>query len=555
MIGVIANIEEQDVVREFFELFKTPWEFYRRNRRYDVVLCTGEGEFDESAPLALLYAGTKTRFDEGRNAAVGGERTEACVLSFQGKRIPIYGRTATFAIQGQSLLTKEGTNESVAYVDATSGSFRARIGYDLFREVRSLLTTGQPIAYASMPALDLHIEFLRTLITACGVSLVEIPPVPEGFRFIACLTHDVDHPSLRHHQWDSTTIGFLFRAVFESCWNLIRGHISLRDLLHNWLAALKLPFVQLGWAKDFWRDFDDRYLELEEGLVSTFFVIPFKNRPGRKTDGAAPGRRAAGYQAKDLANTIRKLTAAGHEVGLHGIDAWLSTEAAGEELREIQALSGASEIGARMHWLYFNGESPAVLEKAGVAYDSTIGYNETVGYRAGTTQAFGPLEARQILELPMHVMDTALFYHSYLGLTRREAKRLVGSMIENASRLGGCLTINWHDRSLAPERLWGGLYAEILQELKDRGAWFATAGEAVGWFKKRRSASFDVEDGELNRAAIKLGANHGGDLPSLRLRRHEAGDFHRIDAQEPGNYVDVLIHAGAAMAAPFETNR
>ena len=43
-------------------------------------------------------------------------------------------------------------------------------------------------------------------------------------------------------------------------------------------------------------------------------------------------------------------------------------------------------------------------------YDSTIGYNETVGYRAGTTQPYRPLAASRLLELPLHVMDTALFY-------------------------------------------------------------------------------------------------------------------------------------------------
>ncbi len=42
MIGVIADSAEQEVVREFFELFKTPWEFYRRDRRYEVVLCAGD---------------------------------------------------------------------------------------------------------------------------------------------------------------------------------------------------------------------------------------------------------------------------------------------------------------------------------------------------------------------------------------------------------------------------------------------------------------------------------------------------------------------------------
>jgi len=41
VIGVVAKEAEHPVVREFFELFKTPWEFYDSNRDYDVVLCLG----------------------------------------------------------------------------------------------------------------------------------------------------------------------------------------------------------------------------------------------------------------------------------------------------------------------------------------------------------------------------------------------------------------------------------------------------------------------------------------------------------------------------------
>ena len=54
----------------------------------------------------------------------------------------------------------------------------------------------------------------------------------------------------------------------------------MRHLLANWGAALKLPFVYLGWARDFWKDFE-RYPALEAGLPSTFFVIPFQGKPGR----------------------------------------------------------------------------------------------------------------------------------------------------------------------------------------------------------------------------------------------------------------------------------
>jgi hypothetical protein len=43
MIGVIANPSEHDGVREFFELFKTPWDLWRDDREYDVLLCVGDG--------------------------------------------------------------------------------------------------------------------------------------------------------------------------------------------------------------------------------------------------------------------------------------------------------------------------------------------------------------------------------------------------------------------------------------------------------------------------------------------------------------------------------
>ena len=59
MIGVIADPAEADVVREFFELFKTPWEFYRRGERYDVLLCAGDWPFEGTAKLVVLYAGKK----------------------------------------------------------------------------------------------------------------------------------------------------------------------------------------------------------------------------------------------------------------------------------------------------------------------------------------------------------------------------------------------------------------------------------------------------------------------------------------------------------------
>ncbi len=541
MIGVIANPEEHGTVREFFELFKTPWEFYRANRRYDVLLCAGDGEFARTARLVIFYAGKKTQFDDEQAIRTGGHLRHACTLSYHENRIPIYGNSITFPEKGSGLLTDGDSQVCAAYLEESGEGALARVGYDLFGEVRALLTDGQPTPNAEIPTLELHIEFLRDLIVGSGLSLVEIPPIPDGYRFTACLTHDVDHPSIRQHRWDYTAFGFLIRAVFGSLRKFLRGRMPLQDLLTNWAAAAKLPFIQLGLANDFWSGFDDRYLELEEGLRSTFFVIPYSGRRGRNSRGQAPKLRAAHYGAKDIAETVRKLNTRGCEVGLHGIDAWIDSSRGREEFEEIRQLTGASQIGVRMHWLYYNHQSPSNLEEVGSPYDSTIGYNETVGYRAGTTQVYKPLNASHLLELPLHVMDTALFYPSYLDLSTREAKAILGRMVDNAIQFGGTLTINWHDRSVAPERLWGACYRDLIEDLKSRGAWFATAGEATSWFRKRRSAAFESDSTELGEVRARVAVGRGDDLPGLRLRVRKARKPRAIDAHNCEDFVDIAI--------------
>jgi len=550
MIGVIADPSQYDVVREFFELFKTPWQFYQKDRRYEVLLCAGGDQVDGVAKLVIFYSGRKMLLDDEQGIQVACERREACILSYKGSRIPIYGDTITFAEKGNGGLTEEGSQESAIYHIQSGERALARIGYDLFGEIRRLLTVGQPPANADMPALELHIAFLRDLIIECGIPLVEIPPVPYGYQFIACLTHDVDHPSIRRHKLDHTMFGFLYRAVIGSLGDLLRGRIPVRTLLANWMAALKLPCVYLGLVKDFWCDFDDRYRELEKGVPSTFFVIPFKNCPGKNSHGTAPVWRAARYGAADITDTIRKLVIGGSEVGLHGIDAWLDGSRGHEELEEIRRLTGASKIGVRMHWLYHSQHSPVALEEGGAFYDSTIGYNETVGYRAGTTQTYKPLTATRLLELPLHVMDTALFYPAHLGLSPRQASVFLGRLAENAAQFGGCLTINWHDRSLSPERLWDECYRYLVQDLKSRGAWFSTAGQAVSWFQKRRSVVFETDSIEPSTVRARVSADGRDRLPGLRVRIHNARESRGAGTQDPEGYVDMTLNESADTWVP-----
>ncbi len=548
MIGVVGDAADQDVIREFFELFKTPWEFYREGQHYDVILCAGDYEPGATSQVLIYYAASRTRFDDRSGFRTGPQRSHPCKLSYQVDWLPIYRNTIAFPEEEKSRLSGDESGNCVAFVRGDDTRVVARVGYDLFGEVRRLLEEGQPIANAQIPALEMHIGFLRDLITGCGVTLFEVPPVPEGYQFIVCLTHDVDHPLVGRHKWDRTMVGFLYRAIFGSVRNFMRGRISARNLLSNWTAALKLPFVYLGLAKDFWSNFAERYLALEKDLASTFFIIPFEGRSGNKQDGRAPNYRAAGYGARDLEGTIQRLVSAGCEIGLHGIDAWLDPSKGQEELNEIRRLTGAQEIGVRMHWLYFDQQSPRVLEKPEAAYDSTVGYNQTIGYKAGTTQVYKPLNATHLLELPLHVMDTAMFYPDYLNLSPLNARALLAEVVEDAARYGGCLTINWHDRSLAPERQWDAPYRELIQNLRLRGAWFATASQAVTWFRMRRSIGFTA-DGSVREAPRVIEKDRSDHLPGLRLRVHRKRQASEGSTDHAVKYVDFPLGEKANTSA------
>jgi hypothetical protein len=517
MIGVVANEVELSAVAEFFELFKTPWEFHRPGAHYDVLVCSNSLVPENSARLLLLYGAQRQAFEECRSMMTRSARGHHFV-SFRDERMPIYGSCLLFDRPCNEVLVHEGTNSPAAVAVASDAQVAVRVGFDLFAEVRHLLTQGQPAEFASIPTLELHISLLRELIVSQGVPLVEILPVPAGHRFIVCLTHDVDHPCVRYHKFDRTMFGFLYRALIGSIIDFCRGRRSLRQVAVNWKAALSLPLVFVGLAKDFWSQLD-RYMELERDLASTFFVIPTKGDAGVDSHGRRRARRASRYASVDIADDLRKLLSVNSEIAVHGIDAWRDIAKARDERERIQEITGAGDIGVRMHWLYFNSEAPLTLEKAGFSYDSTFGYNETIGYRAGSNQVFKNPNVDHLLELPLHIMDTALFYPSYMNLSDEQAGAAMLPLIENATRFGGVLTINWHDRSLGPERLWGDAYVTLLRDLRARTPWFATAAQTVSWFRKRRTTSFArvTQDGENIRVQPAIDQS-AADLPPLTVR-------------------------------------
>lgn len=550
MIGVICAERERPAVREFFQLFKTPWTFWEPDASCEVLIVTSATELPESltARLVIAFAATEMRDDASRGVPSRSPVRDA-VLKVGDLQLPLY--TGALPLAGDATVIGQSANDGTALiVEWAAGSASIlRCGYDLFAEVEFLLSAGQPRERAGTPTLDLHIALIRRWIVEAGIALWEIPPAPPGHRFIACLTHDVDFLGIRRHRLDRTLTGFLFRALPGSLLRFIRGRRSLRYLLRNWAAVLSLPLVYARILPDFWLPFD-RYVEADGEFRSTFFLVPFPDRPGNGINGPSDPRRSVRYAAKETEPWLPRLRSLGFEVGVHGIDAWNDLTAARAELEEVAELTGEPELGVRMHWLYFDESSFATLDRAGFRYDASIGYNDTAGFRAGTTQVFRPLSAERLLELPLHIQDSALFFPGRMNCTEQEARHICGQILDWTQELGGVSTLSWHERSLVPERQWDGAYRWLLGQLRRRGARVLPARDVVSWFTARRSV--DLQGVKVDADRLRAVSGRGPqmtDSPALILRIHGTP----ADSEQAEGVIDIPVDADSLLTLLAES--
>ncbi len=182
-----------------------------------------------------------------------------------------------------------------------------------------------------------------------------------------------------------------------------------------------------------------------------------------------------------------------------------------------------------MHWLYFDQNSPKACEQAGFSYDSTYGYNDAVGFRAGTAQPFCMASATSLLELPLIVQDTALFYSGRMHLSEDRALDICRDVINTIAEVGGAITVNWHTRSLSPERLWGDFYLRLLRELGKYRVWYATASEIVSWFRRRRELRFERAGSAQGGRRVRVIGEYVDGQPPFVLRTHRP----RADSSRP----------------------
>src|SRR5438477_7772919 len=99
VLGVCCRKEEEPFVKEFFEFFKTPWEFYTAANAYSAVISTQLDLRDVQSQLLVFYG-----------AGATNSSLKDVWIGFGDAAVPIYGRFTPVESGGPFLSQLRGSH-------------------------------------------------------------------------------------------------------------------------------------------------------------------------------------------------------------------------------------------------------------------------------------------------------------------------------------------------------------------------------------------------------------------------------------------------------------
>jgi hypothetical protein len=181
----------------------------------------------------------------------------------------------------------------------------------------------------------------------------------------------------------------------------------------------------------------------------------------------------SGYDPRhpQIRGVIERLREQGFELGVHpAYGTFDNLPELQAEVDRLRRVVGAGPIGGRQHFLRWRPFTWSSWEKAGLAYDSSVGFADAMGFRAGTAVPYHPWlidEDREsaILEIPLIVMDCTPVEYMRLGTT--ETLAAIAVLVRRCEAVGGVFTLLWHNTSVL-ERPYASLYPKILSLFPSR---------------------------------------------------------------------------------------
>ncbi len=302
---------------------------------------------------------------------------------------------------------------------------------------------------------------------------------PEGKRFAACLTHDVDTVQLSSRSELVRTINLHVRHAdtFAKKLRHLTSVVGLRKSPRD--LDIFTPWVEL---------------EQKHGFRSSFFFFATRIRQRHVIDNVYRWDDRTTYRGESCSvrKIVRDLHGRGCEIALH--TSYLSArdyEMIAEQKADLEKALGETVVANRQHNLHFDATvTPGILEKAGLKVDSTLGFNRDVGFRAGTSYPFRMWDLAGerwlgITEIPLILHDGALLRSDNLDLDPESALDLCKRLIDRVIETNGVITLLWHPESIARPG-WFGVYEELLKYIHEQNGWGASAREIHDWWTSQK---------------------------------------------------------------------
>jgi hypothetical protein len=326
-----------------------------------------------------------------------------------------------------------------------------------------------------------------------------VAPWPNGHRWAAALTHDLDVVSW----WPAFTALRLAELARKGGGQVLR-------MLRVLGAAAATGGRNVVWEGV--REVLD--IEAHYGARSTWFVLC--GTPTLAT--ARAGDLTYSPESKLARRIVDAVRAGGHEIDLHGSFATSDTPTLFVEQRDrLAALVGQPALGVRQHYLRLRpGTTHRDMAGAGFAFDSSSGFADRNGFRLGVADvvpmwsdaAASPLP---IDEVPFAWMDRAL--SKYRGI--EDPTAWVKDALELADRcreVDGLWVGIWHPNLTPALGFPGALdaYEDLVAGLVQQDPWLPTLSEAIAWRRARRSLRAVGIDatGEVHLAAAQGNVAH-----------------------------------------------
>jgi peptidoglycan/xylan/chitin deacetylase (PgdA/CDA1 family) len=324
-----------------------------------------------------------------------------------------------------------------------------------------------------------------------------VAPWPDGHRWAAALTHDLDVVSW----WPAFTALRLAELARKG---------QLLRMLRVVGAAAATGGRNVVWEGV--REVLD--IEAHYGARSTWFVLC--GTPSLAS--ARAGDLTYSPESKRARRILEAVRAGGHEIDLHGSFATSDTPTLFAEQRDrLAALVGQPPLGVRQHYLRLRpGTTYRDMADAGFVFDSSSGFADRNGFRLGVADvvpmwsdaAASPLP---LDEVPFAWMDRAL--SKYRGV--EDPAAWVKDALELADRcreVDGLWVGVWHPNLTSALGFPGALdaYEDLVAALVEHSPWLPTLSEAVAWRRARRSVRAVGIDaaGEVHLAATEGDAAH-----------------------------------------------